>query len=140
MKKNKLRIIVDTNLWISFLISKRIDRLQKLFNHSKIVLLFSEELLNELVEVSQKPKLQTFLTKEKILEFIQIIRMNSELVEVFSKNQYCRDKNDDFLINLALDGKADYLISGDKDILTLEDFPQTKILTFSAFELEVLHN
>ena len=57
-----------------------------------------------------------------------------DLVQVHSKVDICRDPKDNFLLALAKDSKADYLITGDSDLLTLEQFETTKIVTFSAFE------
>lgn len=55
MSKIKNRIIIDTNLWISFLLSKDYTKLDKLFNSDSLVLLFSSELLDEFVEVARRP-------------------------------------------------------------------------------------
>ena len=56
-----------------------------------------------------------------------------KLIKVLSDIEICRDKKDNFLLNLAKDSEADYLITGDKDLLILEKFENTKILTFSEF-------
>lgn len=57
MPKTKDRIIIDTNLWISFLLSKDFSKLDKLLNSENLVLLFSRELLDEFVDVARRPKL-----------------------------------------------------------------------------------
>lgn len=56
-----------------------------------------------------------------------------ELVKVKSDIKICRDKKDNFLLNLSIDSKADYLVSGDNDLLILDKIGQTTILTFSEF-------
>jgi len=56
-----------------------------------------------------------------------------ELVKVKSEIKICRDQKDNFLLNLSVDSKADYLVSGDQDLLILEIIDNTKILTFSDF-------
>ena len=58
----------------------------------------------------------------------------SLLIETKSKINVCRDPNDDFLLILAKDGKADYLITGDKDLLILNPFNKTKICTPTEFK------
>ncbi len=45
----------------------------------------------------------------------------------------CRDEKDNFLLSLSVDSKAEYLITGDKDLLVLEKIENTEILTFSEF-------
>lgn len=45
----------------------------------------------------------------------------------------CRDEKDNFLLNLSIDSKADYLITGDKDLLVLEKIEWTEIMSFTDF-------
>ena len=56
-----------------------------------------------------------------------------DLIEVKSIVTICRDPKDNFLLALAKDGKADYLITGDKDLLDLKKFGKTKIKTITNF-------
>lgn len=56
-----------------------------------------------------------------------------ELIEVESVITICRDTKDNFLLALAKDGKADYLLTGDKDLLFIEKFGKTKITTIADF-------
>ena len=56
MSKAKDRVIIDTNLWISFLLSKDYTKLDKLFRQQNITLLFSKDLLEEFIEVARRPK------------------------------------------------------------------------------------
>jgi len=61
MAGNKsLTIILDTNIWISFLISNRYKNLDLLFSQSRIKILFSAELLSEIQDTIEKPKLKKF--------------------------------------------------------------------------------
>jgi putative PIN family toxin of toxin-antitoxin system len=60
----KFRIIIDTNLWISFLLTKRFDFIDKLLNKGNAEFIFCNELLAELVEVTNRPKLRKFFTAE----------------------------------------------------------------------------
>lgn len=62
-----------------------------------------------------------------------LLETHGELVEVRSEVQICRDIKDNFLLALAKDGKADYLLTGDEDLLMLKQFEQTKILSYSEF-------
>lgn len=56
-----------------------------------------------------------------------------DLIDVESTITVCRDPKDNFLLALAKDGKADYLITGDKDLLDLQKFGKTKIITIANF-------
>lgn len=54
MPKNKpSRLIIDTNLWISFIISKKLNHLETLLLSNKIILIFSIELIEELNKTNQ---------------------------------------------------------------------------------------
>lgn len=56
MESKKERIIIDTNLWISFLISKNFLKLDKILFSQKTTLIFSQELLDEFISVAQRQK------------------------------------------------------------------------------------
>jgi len=131
--KKKNRIVFDTNIWISFLISKSLGDLDKLILNGKIVLLFSHELMTEFIDVTSREKLKPFFKEEDIASLIDLIEEYVEIVTVNSNVQICRDKKDNFLLALAKDGQADYLVSGDKDLLVLESFEKTKIVSLTSF-------
>jgi uncharacterized protein len=57
-----LRVIIDTNIWINFLISKSQSGIDKLFENNRIEILVSEELLEEFTEVIKKPRLKKFFS------------------------------------------------------------------------------
>ncbi|HEY0089089.1 MAG TPA: putative toxin-antitoxin system toxin component, PIN family [Candidatus Lokiarchaeia archaeon] len=60
---------------------------------------------------------------------IQIIDKYGILIKVSSEIEKCRDFKDNFLLNLAIDSKADYLVTGDNDLLEMKNIHQTEILT-----------
>jgi len=133
MPNNAKRIIIDTNLWISFLITKDFSRLDEIIFTKQCILIFSEELLNEFLEVSSRPKLRRFFKKNDIENLLETIDEFAEFIVVTTNTQVCRDPKDNFLLSLAVDGTADYLLTGDKDLLTLSSFSQTKIIAISDF-------
>ena len=131
--KKKIRIILDTNIWISFLITKSMKGIDKLIFNDKAVLLFSDESMIEFIDVTDREKLKPYFTKDDIASLIDLIEEYGEIVEVQSKVDICRDKEDNFLLSLAKDGKADYLITGDKDLLVLENFGKTEMIKLTDF-------
>ena len=62
----KTRIIVDTNLWISFLIGKKLAGLLDFLSDEKVELVVSQELLNEVLEVASRPKLKKYFSQEHL--------------------------------------------------------------------------
>jgi putative PIN family toxin of toxin-antitoxin system len=127
------RIILDTNLWVSFLITGNYDKLDSLLFEHHCQINFSNELLREFVEVVRRPKLRKYFTLEELTDLLEIIEDYSEMVEVRTPVELCRDTKDNFLLSLGIDGKADYLITGDKDLLVLESVDNLRICTISDF-------
>ena len=131
MKNEK--IILDTNLWISFLISKKFSDIDSLIDNKKIRLVFSEELITEFIDVVNRPKFEKYFSKKDIARILNLIDQYGQLTDVKSDINICRDKKDNFLLNLSIDSKADYLITGDNDLLILEKIEHTRIINFTDF-------
>jgi putative PIN family toxin of toxin-antitoxin system len=123
------KVILDTNLWISFLISKDFSFLDKFIENGRIKLIFSEELFSEFISVSERPKFQKYFSRSDIKHLTQIMNKYGVLVSVTTDINECRDYKDNFLLNLAIDSKADYIATGDNDLLELKRIGETKILT-----------
>lgn len=128
-----MRLLLDTNLWISFLISSKYERLDELLYSQKCRLLFSQELLEEFVAVVKRPKLRKYISQDELEDLLETIDEVADFVNVTSKISECRDPKDNFLLSLAVDGKADYLLTGDKDLLVLKKIGDTEIRTISEF-------
>lgn len=133
MKNKVSRIVLDTNLWISFLISKDFTKLDDLLFGNKCILIFSEELLQEFLTVAKRPKFRRFFSQNDIEELIETIEDYAEFIDVKTQLKVCRDPKDNFLLSLSQEGQVDYLLTGDKDLLALNNFGSTTIITISAF-------
>lgn len=121
-----MRVFVDTSIFISYLLSQKKDSFVPLLLNKivegEITLLVSRELLEEIeATVQRKPKLLQTITQQRLTGFIQLLQAISEEIPLIRDAipQITRDPNDDFLIAYAVLGQADYLISGDKDLLVL---------------------
>jgi putative PIN family toxin of toxin-antitoxin system len=133
MSKAKDRVIIDTNLWISFLLSKDYTKLDKLFRQQNIKLLFSKDLLEEFIEVARRPKFKKYFSISDLNDLLSEIYFRAEFIEVTSEVIFCRDSKDDFLLSLAKDSNASHLITGDVDLLEIKNFEETKILTITEY-------
>ena len=133
MASKKDRIVIDTNLWISFLLSKTSSDLDKLLRQENIMLLFSEELLEEFIEVASRPKFKKYFSAADLEQLILQIRGRGQFIEVTSMIELCRDPKDNFLLSLCKDGNATHLITGDKDLLDLIKIARTKITTMKLY-------
>ena len=133
--RRKCRVIIDTNLWVSFLLSKRFDFIDDLLDSGRVELVFCNELLAELVEVVKRPKLRKFFTPDDWESVCEIIDRYAVYIPVVSSVSCCRDAKDNFLLSLAKDAKANYLLTGDKDLLILKTFDKTQIVTIAEFRM-----
>ena len=134
MAKNKsLRLVIDTNLWISFIISKKLNLLEPTLLAVNTRILFSSELVEELQATITKPKLQKYFSENALEEMLTVFDPYIDFITVKSKVAICRDPNDNFLLALAKDGKANYLLTGDNDLLNIGKYGKTIIIKISEF-------
>ncbi len=141
MKNDKrIKVVVDTNIFVSGIIVPQGTsfELLEVWRRKEYILLISEVLLKELENVLRRPKfIKYHLTEEKINGLLQLIIKKSIKVSpspTFSAT--IRDPKDEMILSTALDGNADYLITGDKDLLVLNGNPQLgklKIVTANDF-------
>ena len=131
------KVVLDTNLWISFLISKKLDTIDELLLRGKITLLFSTELIEEFINVASRPKFKKYFAKEDIGKLLSFFDIYGELIRINSSVKICRDFKDNFLLNLAIDGKADFLVTGDVDLLSLKEIENIPVLTFNQLMLKI---
>ena len=127
------RVIFDTNLWVSFLISNKLTVFDQLIYNQKIKLVFSKELIDEFFEVVSRQKFSKYFSNSDIQKVLTLFDEYGVIVKVNSDINICRDPNDNFLLNLAVDGKADFLLTGDEDLLIIEKIGNARILTVNDF-------
>ncbi len=127
------KVILDTNLWIGFLISKRLNSIDYILIDGRVRLIFSKELIEEFLAVVKRPKFRKYFSDEKIFDLLRLFDMYGVLIEVTTEIMECRDLKDNFLLNLAVDSKAHFLITGDSDLLMIKKIGKTKIVTWTEF-------
>lgn len=130
-----MRVIIDTNLLVSYLLTHRGPIQQILDVHlarQDFTLLICVALLEELERVLQYDKLRRFVNDENRMRFIALIASLGELVDIPDDiPSILRDPKDDYLIACALAGNADFIVSGDKDLLDAK--LSVKVLTALNF-------
>lgn len=129
-----MRVVIDTNVWISFLIGKFLVGLSDAIIDNRVQILFSEALFAELVEVLQRPKFKKYFSGVAIEQLIVLLHEKVEWVDVASHFNDCRDEKDNFLLDLAVSGRANYLITGDEDLLVLNPFHGLEIIDYRSFQ------
>ena len=128
------RIVIDTNVMVSFLIGKRLRRLQNKLSDLSIKLIITDQLINELKLVTSRPKFRKYFDKQDVNEFIDLISIIGFTYQIQDIPAVCRDPKDNFLLSLCLIGNVTFLVTGDKDLLDMEEYKGTKIITASEFE------
>ena len=129
-----MKVVIDTNIWISYLLGSLLQGMDEKILSKEIKVVVSDELLKEISEVSSRPKFKNIFTAKRIKELFSLLDSYAIVVSPSQKVNACRDKKDNFLLEIALKGKADYLITGDEDLLVLDLFHNTKIVKPKDFE------
>lgn len=141
-RTKRVRVVLDTNLIISAALIPQSppDRLFQLWLKDSFDLLLSKEQLEEIKAASKKGKLTSYpLFSDRIVEFIQNLEFAAELVKSVPEVDlpvHSRDPKDDYILAASLGGKADYLITGDEDLLVMNTNPglgKLKIVSVRQF-------
>jgi len=129
-----LKLIIDTNIWISFLIGKNLKGLHHFLQDNRFQIITSNEQISELIDVLSQPKLQKYFSKVQVIDFLKLIELKSKIVDHKAKIDICRDPKDNYLLGMAISSNADYLISGDSDLLDIIEIEDTRIIEYKDFE------
>jgi len=128
------RVVLDTNTLISALLfGGRSGMLRDLWKSGRIIPLVSKETFAEFRKVLSYPKFKLSqreirsILNEEILPFVEAVEIVEPVTGV------CRDTHDDMFLAVAAGGGAEYLVSGDRDLLVLEHYGKTRIVTVTEF-------
>jgi putative PIN family toxin of toxin-antitoxin system len=130
------RVVVDTNVLVSALIKKGkpLELIQRLLDKHTVVL--SSQMLAELADVLSRDKFT--ITNAQIDLFISLLLRKSTVTSVSGNLKVIlKDPDDNIVLLTAVNGRADYIVSGDKHLLSLRKFEGTEIVTISQM-LEIL--
>ena len=133
-----LRVVFDTNLLVSYLLVHRppiATLIDEYLARERFVLVSAPELLEELARVLRYPRLQRYYDAATRDRFVALVAALSEVVVVLPEDipPIGRDPDDDRVIACAVVGRADVIVSGDKDLLAVERVGRIPIITAAAF-------
>lgn len=134
-----MRVTLDTNVLVSAFVSKHgasADILDLIATLEEITLVLSDEILEEFADVMNRQEVRTRFpyTRANVVAFETAIRDIAEIVDVTSTFKAVKeDPKDDMVVNTALDGEADYIVSGDKHLKRLRRFKEVRILSPRTF-------
>lgn len=134
----KKRIGIDCNIFGSVLLGGRTrERFVELLKHQNSGLIefyYCDELI---LEIEKLATVKYFtgkgVTESVIAEFVSFLKNRSKRIILKSDIDLNRDKKDNYLLNLSVDGKLHFLITGDKDLLVMKRIKNTDILTLVDF-------
>lgn len=128
------RFVVDTNLLVSRLLlpeSLPATAVQHAIEQGD--LLVSEASLEELASVLARPKFDRYLSQQERQQFFRLLSRLAICIEIIRPIQVCRDPKDDKFLEIAVNGRADALLSGDADLLALHPYAGIPILSPREF-------
>lgn len=137
MTNKNVKVIFDTNVWISFLIGNHLAKIKLHISNRNITIITTDQLLMEIKIVTNREKLKNYFPKQSVKELIELLETIAENVDIKPTHFICRDPKDNFLLDLIDYSKADFLVTGDKDLLEHNPFKTAQILTPAAFEKQL---
>jgi putative PIN family toxin of toxin-antitoxin system len=131
---SKIRIVLDSNVILSAALFKGSTPRQALDKASITgQILMSNEIIEELTDIFNRPKFDRYSSKQLRNEFLNDFLAIVENVQIVEKIAACRDRKDDKFLELAVNGKANYIITGDQDLLVLNPFQDIEIISVSDY-------
>ncbi len=129
-----MKIVIDTNVLISaiFWTGKPKQLLNKV-RRGEATFLISEDLLNEFKEVLMRKDKPFKLSLEEAERVVTEMRGIAQIVHPNSQVVVCKDERDNKVLECAIDGRAEYVISGDLHLLGLKSFKGVKIISVTDF-------
>ncbi|MBR5703951.1 MAG: putative toxin-antitoxin system toxin component, PIN family [Bacteroidales bacterium] len=129
-----MKVILDTNIWVSFLLGKRLSILCDIVEMEGLDIYVSEELIQEIRDVVFRPKFSGKISFEAILNLFELINAKCYFLDSHKDiASTIRDVKDLYLLSMAESIPADYLVTGDNDFLVLKNHKETRIVTFQEF-------
>ena len=132
-----MRAVVDTNILIRALIKPdgTVGPVLKRLAANDYTLVYSEPLLDELPAKLALPRIRHkyHLDDQTIETVLALFALRGVLVLPARRIQVCRDPKDDMIIEAAVAGAAEHIVTGDEDLLTLKKFERIRIITPRIF-------
>ena len=114
-------IVVDTNIFISAALSPNGTACQALTKAiQEFTIVHSDETYQELADRLYKHKFDKYISSQRREQFLNLIYSKSQFIKTTSQIRICRDLDDNKFLELLIDSNAEFLLTGDKDLLILK--------------------
>ena len=128
------RVVIDTNVLISSLFlttSTPAQAVDKAVTNAQLIA--TTETLRELIGKLHSPKFDRYVRRERRDALLERVASLVEIIDVLQSIRASRDPKDDKFLEAAVNGRADVIVTGDKDLLDLNPFRSIAIMTPSAY-------
>ena len=126
--------IIDTNIWISYLLSKRYHQLINLILKNNLEIPTCKNLIIELEQVLQRKKFKKYIRKKEIDEAVKIHLKICKFMQVDLRTNKLTDIKDNYLLDLYKKANAEALVTGDKQLINQASKLGFKVITLTQFE------
>ena len=136
-----MKVIIDTNLWISFLIGHQTLLVRRMLTDLHFDVYVCSKLIEEIREVASRDKIRKHLGSTDLDDLLAIINAFCQfaIIETEVAPDAVRDPKDLYLLAFADTIGADYIVSGDADLVDLVQHNQTKIIKLADFKVMMEH-
>jgi putative PIN family toxin of toxin-antitoxin system len=128
------RVVIDTNVFLSGLLSSTSTparAVERAIREDQV--LASKDTLRELARKLLSPRFDRYVARERRMALLDRLAPNLVLVEIVQRIRACRDPKDDQFLEVAVNGSANVLVTGDRDLLSLHPFRGVDISSPSAY-------
>ena len=131
-----MKVIIDTNLWISFLIGHQTQLVRRMLTDLRFDVYVCSRLIEEIRDVASRDKIRKYVNENDIDDLLAIINAFCQFatIEAEVAPTAIRDPKDLYLLALADTIGADYIVSGDADLTDLGQYNQTRIMKLADFK------
>lgn len=135
-----MKVIIDTNLWISFLIGHQAQLVRWMLTDLRFDVYVCSRLIEEIRDVASRDKIRKYVSDADVEDLLAIINAFCQFATIQSgvAPSAIRNPKDLYLLALADTIRADYIVSGDADLTDLGQHNQTRIMKLADFKAMML--
>jgi len=124
-----LRVVIDTTVWVSGIFWHGLpNEILEMWKAGDFEIIVSEAILEEIERKLHEKAVEFEMETEVVSEWLDLITIEAIFVQPQEKIQACRDPEDDLFLKAAVEGRADFIVSGDKDLTDMGEFREIKLV------------
>ncbi len=132
--KERPKAVIDTNIFVSSLLgSVNAQCILNNFILGNFDIVISKDVIEEIIEVISRKKFSDIIHREDIMELIDLLETDTKRVIPTIRIFSCRDPKDNLILECAVSGKVDFIVTGDNDLLKMSPFKNIHIVTPAQF-------